>query len=69
MTNRPCKPEADLQGIWQMFLPDVPLPACGVRDTEFVSQSKGTTMGDRQLNRHDEQAHRGSAGAAPDVLK
>ena len=56
MTNRPCKPDADLQGIWQMFLPDVPLPACGVPNAEHASGSKSTMLGDPQLNDHNVQA-------------
>lgn len=61
MTNRPCKPDADLKGIWQMLLPDVQLPACGVPDTEHASGSQSTTSGDRQLNGHNEQARRRAA--------
>lgn len=64
MTNRPCKPDADLQGIWQMFLPDVPLPACGLPDSKHASGSESTMLGDPQLNGRNEQA-RPSAPAVP----
>jgi hypothetical protein len=56
MKNRPCKIDADLNGIWQMLLPDVPFPACGVPNAERLTDSKSTTSGDRQVNRHDEFA-------------
>jgi len=28
MATRPCKPGADLKGIWQLLLPETPFPAC-----------------------------------------
>jgi hypothetical protein len=56
MTNRPCKPDADLRGIWRMLLPDVPFPACGP-NAEHATDSKSTMSGTRQVNRH-EQARR-----------
>jgi hypothetical protein len=57
MTNRPCKPDADLCGIWQMLLPDVPFPACGVPNAEHPTNSKSNVA------RHDEQVRRSAAGA------
>jgi hypothetical protein len=60
MTNRPCKPDADLRGIWQMLLPDVPFPACGAPNAEPPTDSKSTTSGDGQ-------ARRGAAGAPQNV--
>jgi hypothetical protein len=30
MANRPCKPDADTKRLWQMLMPGVPMPACGV---------------------------------------
>jgi hypothetical protein len=62
MTNRPCRFDADLHGIWQMLLPDVPLPACGVPNADHPIDSVSTTSGDRQVNRHNAQVHRGTAG-------
>jgi hypothetical protein len=62
MTNRPCKPDSDLRGIWQMLLPDVPFPACGVPNAEYPTDSVSTTSGDRQVNRHNAQVHRRTAG-------
>jgi hypothetical protein len=63
MTYRPCKPDADLQGIWQMLLPEVPFPACGLPNAEHATRSKSKTSGDRQINPHNEQARCGAAGA------
>jgi hypothetical protein len=38
MTDRPCKPGADLKGIWQMLLPGTPFPACGISENpEFTA--------------------------------
>ena len=31
MIGRPCKPDADLKGLWRMLL-GTPFPACGVAD-------------------------------------
>jgi hypothetical protein len=28
MINRPCRPDPDLQWIWQTLLPDTPYPSC-----------------------------------------
>jgi hypothetical protein len=30
MTNRPCKPNTEMQWLWRVLLPDVPLPGCPV---------------------------------------
>jgi hypothetical protein len=32
MTGRPCRPSADLKGIWQFLLPDTAFPACGTAE-------------------------------------
>ena len=32
MANRPCRPDADLKHIWQMLLPGMQFPACGVAE-------------------------------------
>ena len=37
--NRPCKPAADLQWIWQTLLPDVPFPTCEVPETSDAAKS------------------------------
>jgi hypothetical protein len=29
MIERPCKPDADVQWLWQTLLPDTPFSACG----------------------------------------
>ena len=70
MTNRPCRTDADLRGIWQTFLPDVPPPACGVPDAEHTSGSKSIMLGDPQLNGHNGQARPGAAAVSqsPDEL-
>jgi hypothetical protein len=65
MTNRPCKPDADLRGIWQMLLPDVPFPACRAPNAEPSTDSKSTTPVDGQVDRHNEQVRREAAGAQP----
>jgi hypothetical protein len=28
MATRPCKPGADVKGIWRLLLPEVPFPNC-----------------------------------------
>jgi hypothetical protein len=28
MATRPCKPDADMKGLWRLLLPDTPFPAC-----------------------------------------
>lgn len=30
MPDRPCRPDADLQWLWRIFLPDAKAPVCGV---------------------------------------
>lgn len=32
MAKRPCKADTDLKRIWQLLLPDTPLPACGAQE-------------------------------------
>ena len=32
MSGRPCRPSADLKGIWQFLLPDTAFPACGTAE-------------------------------------
>ena len=32
MTNRPCKPDADVKRIWQLLLPGTAFPACGTQE-------------------------------------
>ena len=32
MAKRPCKADTDLKRIWQLLLPDTPLPACGTQE-------------------------------------
>ncbi len=33
MANRPCKPDADVKGIWRLLMPDTAFPACGTAQT------------------------------------
>jgi hypothetical protein len=40
MTNRPCKPDADLKRIWQTLLPGTPFPACGVAENAEAAASE-----------------------------
>ena len=37
MAHRPCKPDTDMKRLWQLLLPGVAVPACG------VTQDAGTT--------------------------
>ncbi len=32
MTERPCRPSADLKRLWRTLLPGTPFPACGMPD-------------------------------------
>jgi hypothetical protein len=32
MANRPCKPDADTKRLWQMLMPGVAMPSCGIAD-------------------------------------
>jgi hypothetical protein len=41
MNSRPCKPDADLQWLWQKLLPGTPLPNCPVPDTSKAAASDG----------------------------
>jgi hypothetical protein len=36
MIERPCKPDADVQWLWQTLLPNTPLPACGTANDQFA---------------------------------
>jgi hypothetical protein len=41
MTSRPCKPDADLKGLWRMLL-GTPFPACGIaEDADAASSDNG----------------------------
>ena len=45
MTARPCKPDADFKGLWQLLLPGTPVPTCGVtqdRDTKEAKAAEPT---------------------------
>ena len=33
MAARPCKPGADMKGLWRLLLPDTPFPACGAPES------------------------------------
>jgi len=39
MINRPCRPDPDLQWIWQTLLPDTPYPSCGLQKDKASQQS------------------------------
>lgn len=67
MTNRPCKPDADLQGIWQMLLPDLSFPKCGVPNAGHAIGSNSTTSTNQQVNCHNEHAAAGTP-RLPDEL-
>jgi hypothetical protein len=34
MSERPCRPDADVKWLWQTLLPDTPLPTCGMANDE-----------------------------------
>jgi hypothetical protein len=38
MTGRPCKPDGDLQKLWQTLMPGTPMPACGTGDAGHNSE-------------------------------
>jgi hypothetical protein len=41
MNSRPCKPDADLQWLWQTLLPGTPLPSCPAPDKSKAVASDG----------------------------
>ena len=40
MTARPCKPDADFKGLWQLLLPGTPVPTCGVTQERDAKDAK-----------------------------
>jgi hypothetical protein len=48
MSGRPCRPSADLKGIWQFLLPDTAFPACGA--AEETSPETAPTLDHGQPN-------------------
>jgi hypothetical protein len=40
MSGRPCKPDADLKGLWRMLL-GTPFPACGVAEDAESDRNDG----------------------------
>jgi hypothetical protein len=56
MANRPCKPDADMNRLWQTLLPGTPMPACGVpKDGEAAAHADDKrapdTAGESQKSR------------------
>ena len=47
MANRPCKPDADLKHLWQMLLPDMPMPNCETRAGDGASKVAAPDSGPR----------------------
>jgi hypothetical protein len=37
MTNRPCKPNTEMQWLWRVLMPDTPLPGCGLPEATSAS--------------------------------
>jgi hypothetical protein len=44
MTNRPCKPDADLKWLWRTLLPGMPLPACGTPENSDAAGDKSVKI-------------------------
>ena len=50
MTGRPCKPDADLKGLWRTLL-GTPFPACGITEGGDVAGSNRAES-NRSENQH-----------------
>jgi hypothetical protein len=48
MTGRPCKPDADLKGLWRMLL-GTPFPACGIAEDDDAPNRDGVTSARGQI--------------------
>ncbi len=60
MTGRPCKPDADLKGLWRTLI-GTPFPACGIaEDSESPKDGAGLAHNeDRGAKQKDETAASG----------
>jgi hypothetical protein len=45
MASRPCKPDADLKGLWRTLL-GVPFPACGMPEESDAATGEGVDPSD-----------------------
>jgi hypothetical protein len=57
MTGRPCKPDADLKGLWRTLL-GTSFPACGISE-DSQTQSGHTDSARKDVNGRDQLSHDG----------
>jgi len=58
MAKRPCRTNTDLKRIWQLLLPDLPLPACGTEEKAGAATDENAPP----LARDDVEAPQGWLG-------
>jgi hypothetical protein len=59
MADRPCKPDADLKGLWRMLL-GTPFPACGMAEESEAAGGDRAASGSSEIHSAAQDA-KGSA--------